>query len=148
LSGLLALVLPWSSVSAGILSNKYYGWEKGSWQVAVWLGTESLPLEAILILVTVGLGIYLAQAPLTGWPTPSWPYLSAAPGVALAVLGLLNYRFIDHGIGLLKTEGAALNLVVHGSVGIGVFVLVLAGVTSAASAVIDDRSRRRRATSD
>jgi len=144
---LLTLALPWAKISAFGESQTGKGWKKGAWQFADWLGTEGLPLEAIIVLISVGVGVLLVLGPLLGRTMPSFAFetvvpLAAIPGAALTLLGIINYLYIDSKFG--EVRGVAGDAGIDLSIGMGVYLLILAGAASAICAFMNQKRLQAR----
>ena len=80
-------------------------------------------VDALLVLIIAGIGIYLLLGRVLGSNVPVLPYVVAACGVALVLIGVLNWIYID-------SEGTR---VVNPdlSVGFGIYLLIIGGAITA-----------------
>lgn len=122
-AAIVATLFAWLRVSSGFRSEAVNGWNsEAQYRVADWLSLDA-PIDALLVIVIAGLGIYLLLGRVLGSNVPALPYVVAACGLALAIIGVLNWIYID-------SEG---NRVVNPdlSVGFGVYLLIIGGAVAA-----------------
>jgi hypothetical protein len=127
----VATVLPWLSFSVEGLSADFNAWSEASDALGLsdmlgLVGTDDpdgsgIPLDALAVLALAGLGAYLIGGPAIGLSVPSIPFTAVGVGGALLALGVLNLIYIEDQ--LVAGSG--------GSTGIGVYVLIIAGLVTA-----------------
>jgi len=129
----ISVVLPWLKISGGGISQSFKAIDKDIYKelrIADWAGNPSFPLDAIIIAAVALVGLYLILGPiLSKGGGPNVPFVVAAGvcGAVEAVIGILNYLFIHDQI--KDADGV--------SIGFGLYVLIAAGIATAALAFID-----------
>jgi len=128
----VSTVLAWVKISAFGASESASAWEgglAGDLQIGHWIGApDDFPVEALLILAVALAGVALIAGPLVGMKVPVIPFALVALGAALAVLGVLNYLYIEEQLSSAGIEASG----VSAGPSTGVYALILGGIVTAA----------------
>lgn len=120
----VATMLTWVSVPFESGISGWSGKDIGGYRVSDWLSAYDSPLDPIFILVLAGLGVWgVLSARKT--PRPAANYAVAGLGSGLALLGILEFFYINEVCAcVLDLSGEDLDP------GLGVYLLALGGLTS------------------
>lgn len=119
---LLSVVFGWASAGAFEVSP----WNRDTeFRVGNWLGLSE-PIDAVLVIVLLVAACYLVLAPYYWWRAPEVPFLGAAAGAALLLLGILKFAYIE------DIPGA--------NAGIGIYLVMIAGALILGGGVAGERA--------
>lgn len=136
----LGSFLAWLRVSGNNRSETVNAWSSDAqFRFADWFSIDA-PLDALLILVLAGAGAYLLFGRVLGSNVSSVPFGVAAAGFGIALIGILNWIFIDSESSRVVNPDL--------DVGFGVYLVVLGGAAAAVSGFIDAQRDRAALTQE
>ncbi len=128
----LGTVLAWVRVSDGLVDSTASAWSNDArFRLADWL-SSGLPVDAVVIVVLSLIGAYVIASELIDGAT-RMRYVVPVIGTLLAILGILNWLFID----TRGTDFPRLGV----SIGLGLYVLIAGGLIAAACGLVDEFQR-------
>lgn len=123
LVAILGTFLAWLRISEGRRGEAINGWSgESQYRFADWFVIDA-PLDALMVLVIGGLGVYLILGRLLGSNVPAIPWGITAAGLAIAVIGALNWLYIDSEANRINNRDL--------DIGIGIYLLIIGGIVAA-----------------
>jgi hypothetical protein len=146
LLAVLATFLAWVSVSGFGESESASAWNSdlgGDLQIGHWLGApDDVPVEALVIIAIAAAGIWLIAGTAVGMKVPDLRYVPVALGVALVLIGALNYLYIEdqlESVGVDEFPG------VSAGPSTGVYLVIVGGLVTAVAGFLLEQERMRTA---